>query len=214
MYNHYMGGVDVSDQYLSYHNTLQKTVRYWKTLSYHLIDIGVVNSFVLYNSIAILSGCWVVTENDYRDELVLQIINAYGREQQEVPRVGRPSQSECRVRHGSVLVPSKGRCQYCSLTSKSASLTQRKCQDCLSHLFVRQEIETVIVFGTCLPLMGFVNWVFECKQRKMAAPEPEQPHYSGRGRPKGAINKNRRRGNYPSMSFWFMLLVILLFMHH
>ena len=26
MYNRYMGGVDVSDQYLSYHNTLRKTV--------------------------------------------------------------------------------------------------------------------------------------------------------------------------------------------
>ena len=88
MYNCYMGGVDVSDQYLSYHNTLRKTVRYWKTLFYHLIDICVVNSLILYNSIAILSGCQVVTENDYRDELALQIINAYGREQQAVPRVG------------------------------------------------------------------------------------------------------------------------------
>ena len=88
MYNHYMGGVDVSDQYLSYHNTLRKTVRYWKTLFYHLIDICVVNSFILYNSIAILFGCRVVTENDYRHELALQIINAYGREQQAVPRVG------------------------------------------------------------------------------------------------------------------------------
>lgn len=202
MYNRYMGGVDVSDEYLSYHNTLQKTVCYWKTLSYHLIDIGVVNSFVLYNSIAILSGCRIVTENDYRDELVLQIINAYGREQQEVPRVGRPSRSECRVRHGSVLVPSKGRCQYCSLTCKSASLTQRKCQDCLFEPSLCQTRDRDCHRLWHLPSFdGILKLRFECKQRKMAAPEPEQPHYSGRGRPKGAINKNRRHGNYRSMSF-------------
>lgn len=31
-YNKNMGGVDKSDQYLSYHNILRKTVQYWKTI--------------------------------------------------------------------------------------------------------------------------------------------------------------------------------------
>ena len=87
MYNRFMGGVDKSDQYLSYHNILRKTVRYWKTLFYHIIDVCVVNSFILYNNIALLSGCRTVTENDFRDELVLQMIEAYGRHQQEGPQV-------------------------------------------------------------------------------------------------------------------------------
>ena len=46
--NCYIGGVDKSDLYLSYHNVLRKTVRYWKALFYHLVDIAVVNSFILY----------------------------------------------------------------------------------------------------------------------------------------------------------------------
>ena len=46
-YNQFMCGVDKSDQYLAYHNVLQKTVRYWKTLFYHMIDVAVVNAFVL-----------------------------------------------------------------------------------------------------------------------------------------------------------------------
>ena len=38
-YNRFMGGVDKSDQYLAYHNVLRKTVRYWKTLFYHMIGL-------------------------------------------------------------------------------------------------------------------------------------------------------------------------------
>ena len=47
---------------------------YWKTLFYHMIDVAVVNTFLLYNHLALLSGCRTVSENDLRDELVLQII--------------------------------------------------------------------------------------------------------------------------------------------
>ena len=47
-----------------------KTVRYRKTLFYHMIDVAVVNAFVLYNHLALLSGCRTVSENDFRDELV------------------------------------------------------------------------------------------------------------------------------------------------
>ena len=43
-----MGGVDKSDQLLSYHNVLRRTVRYWKTV----LDVGIVNSFILYNLLA------------------------------------------------------------------------------------------------------------------------------------------------------------------
>ena len=123
----YMGGVDKSDQYLSYHNVLRKTVRYWKTLFYHMIDVAVVNAFVLYNILALLSGCRTISENDFRDELVLQIINRYGNYSTQDPtqRPGRPLRSDCRVQHGSVLGRSKRRCQYCKLTGmRPPKLTQ------------------------------------------------------------------------------------------
>ena len=129
-YNYYMGGVDKSDQYLAYHNVLRKTVRYWKTLFYHLVDIAAVNSFILYNLIAHMSGCRLVTENDFRDELVLQIIERYGKDQREKVCPGRPSRSDCRVRHGSTISSSMGRCQYCKLAGQSLK-TYRKCLDCL-----------------------------------------------------------------------------------
>ena len=97
-YNAYMGGVDKSDQLLSYHNVLRKTLRYWKILFYHMIDIAAVNAFILYNLIATSSGVKTITENQFRDNLVLQIIAKYEKNerQEATSTVGRPSRSDCR----------------------------------------------------------------------------------------------------------------------
>ena len=47
-YNQYINGVDRSDQILATNNTLRKCLRWWKTLFFHMIDIAVVNSFILF----------------------------------------------------------------------------------------------------------------------------------------------------------------------
>ena len=48
-YNKYMNAVDRSDQILATNNVLRKCMRWWKTLFFHLIDIAVVNSFILFS---------------------------------------------------------------------------------------------------------------------------------------------------------------------
>ena len=50
-------------------------------LFYHLVDIAVVNAFVIYNIKATAMGARTITENDFRDTLVLQIIEKYGRQE-------------------------------------------------------------------------------------------------------------------------------------
>ncbi|XP_015754181.1 PREDICTED: piggyBac transposable element-derived protein 4-like [Acropora digitifera] len=47
-YNKYMNAVDRSDQILATNNIHRKCVRWWKTLFFHLIDIAVVNSYILF----------------------------------------------------------------------------------------------------------------------------------------------------------------------
>ncbi|XP_015774285.1 PREDICTED: piggyBac transposable element-derived protein 4-like [Acropora digitifera] len=47
-YNKYMNAVDRSDQILATHNVLRKCVRWWKTLFFHLIDMAIVNGFILF----------------------------------------------------------------------------------------------------------------------------------------------------------------------
>ena len=84
---------------------------------YHLVDIAIVNAFILYNYLVHQAGLKVISENDFRDTLVLQIIFKYERSQRGSTPVGRPPRSDYRAKHGSILFPSaqKARCQHCKM---------------------------------------------------------------------------------------------------
>ena len=131
-YNRYMGGVDKSDQLLQYHSSLRRATRYWKTLFYHMLDVAVTNAFVLYNWGRMEKGEKAVTENYFRDALILQIINRYRHQPHHlttpVPQT-IPPPSECRVWHGSILTSRKEQCSYCQFISQK-SWTSRHCIDC------------------------------------------------------------------------------------
>ena len=47
-YNKYMSGVDYSDQLLTCNSVGRKCYRWWKTLFFHVIDMAVVNYFILF----------------------------------------------------------------------------------------------------------------------------------------------------------------------
>ncbi|KAL9952183.1 hypothetical protein ACROYT_G039398 [Oculina patagonica] len=47
-YNAFMNAVDRSDQLIGTQNVLRKSVKWWKALFFHLIDMAVVNSFILF----------------------------------------------------------------------------------------------------------------------------------------------------------------------
>ena len=109
-YNKFMGSVDKSDQLLSYHNTLRRTVCYWKMLFYHMLDIAVINSLVIYNWVAMEQDRKPINESDYRDALILQIIAKYRAPRTTIatpastatsivlPQI--PSPHKCRIQHG------------------------------------------------------------------------------------------------------------------
>ena len=47
-YNRYMNAVDRGDQIATTHNIRCKCMRWWKTLFFHLVDMAIINSFILF----------------------------------------------------------------------------------------------------------------------------------------------------------------------
>ena len=47
-YNKHMGGVDKSDQMLSYYGFIHKTLKWSNRAAFHLLDLAIVNSYILY----------------------------------------------------------------------------------------------------------------------------------------------------------------------
>ena len=72
-YNQHMGGVDLRDQQLSYYSlTQRRTLKWWKKVFWHLIDITVVNSWIIFRSNNPESS--IDTQLKYRIELCRQFV--------------------------------------------------------------------------------------------------------------------------------------------
>ena len=135
-YNKYMGGVDKSDQYISYYRILRQTKRYWKTVFYHLVEIGATNAFILYMWRRMEQELKPCTENLFRDELVSEIISNF--DESMLEQNGRTHSAtsdedtqdditDCEdftIMHGSCISSDQHRCALCH------SKTQRSCPDC------------------------------------------------------------------------------------
>ena len=97
MYNQYMNAVDRSDQILATHNVQRKCMRWWKTLIFHLIDIGVVNSFILFREHQrnnpdnpALRRTSEYSLGDFREELIRGICGFLDYDNPPVSTAGRP----------------------------------------------------------------------------------------------------------------------------
>ena len=205
-YNKFMGGVDKSDQYLQYHSSLRRTIRYWKTLFYHMLDVAVVNSMVIYNWGSMELGGKPLSENQFRDTLILQMIEKYrAPHPQSIPGQLPPililPPHQCRIHHGSIIVAQRERCRYCAYKG-DFNLTNRRCTDCP---FVPPLCQTVsrdchTVWHSPPFDTERSAWFSQMIARTQSGPSmstPLQPLGSKRrGRPSGAINRRRRRGKY------------------
>ena len=123
-YNMFMGGVDKSDQLVSYHRIIRQTKKYWKTLLYHLLEIAAANSFILRKFLLLQSHQKTITESQFQDQLVLQIAQRF---HPGVPSsITRSLSMTYRIFHGSTAFPTqqRHRCAVCSMK------TARECKDC------------------------------------------------------------------------------------
>ena len=71
-YNKYMGGVDRSDQLLSYYGFSHRTVKWWKRAAFHLIDMAIVNAYIMHTSSTTTGK--KLTHEQFRIELAKELL--------------------------------------------------------------------------------------------------------------------------------------------
>ena len=67
----YMGGVDKSDQLLSYYGFSHRMVKWWKRAAFHSLDMAVVNAYIVYKTFAHLKK---LTHEQFRIELAKEML--------------------------------------------------------------------------------------------------------------------------------------------
>ena len=72
-YNMYMGGVDLSDQHLSYYSlTQRRTLKWWKKVFWRMIDISILNAWIIFK--ANFPNSAIDSHRAFRIELIHQLV--------------------------------------------------------------------------------------------------------------------------------------------
>ncbi|XP_047109581.1 piggyBac transposable element-derived protein 2-like [Schistocerca piceifrons] len=88
LYNKHMGGVDLLDSIMGRHKILVKSRKWYIRLFYHLLDMGVVNSWLLYRRVAETKG---IRRTMKLSEFRMEIAHCLCRSGQTSAKRGRPS---------------------------------------------------------------------------------------------------------------------------
>ncbi|XP_026745537.1 piggyBac transposable element-derived protein 3-like isoform X1 [Trichoplusia ni] len=92
-YNAHMGGVDLMDSFLGRYRIKVKTRKWYMRIFYHLLDVSIINSWVLYKTVETRKGAdpkKLKNLSEFRSELA-DVLCTYGTTTQ--PTRGRPSNS-------------------------------------------------------------------------------------------------------------------------
>jgi len=151
-YNRHMGGVDLSDQMVSYYSFSHRTVKWWRRVFFHLIDTAIVNAYILYSESRQSSR--KLTHVNFRVELAKGLLGQAGEEiealsadpatQSAVRGEAAPLPLRLTGRHFPEKVPptASGRpgqleCVVCSKKKGRGKVTTTyKCKQCVKALCV------------------------------------------------------------------------------
>ncbi len=136
-YNENMGAIDLVDMQSSFTECIRKTVKWYKKVFFHIVDMASINSFYLYKT----KNSKNIQLKEFRLQLIKNIISKYG--SQKSISIGRPptdSPLRLSARHFPSLVPSTSskkaaqrKCYVCSHTTQgkqSVTYTRYQCEEC------------------------------------------------------------------------------------
>ena len=69
-YNQYMLGVDKMDQLVSYYSFLHKSMKWWKKVFFWIVEVVVVNSYIIYKEQTSTNEKQPITHLVYRCRLI------------------------------------------------------------------------------------------------------------------------------------------------
>ncbi|XP_068205172.1 piggyBac transposable element-derived protein 4-like [Palaemon carinicauda] len=73
-YTSNMGGVDRADHYISSYCFLQKSMKWWRKVYFFLLEVAIVNSFILHRIHMKSKGLKVLSHLQFRKELVKELV--------------------------------------------------------------------------------------------------------------------------------------------
>jgi hypothetical protein len=118
-YNCHTGHVDNADRMANSYTASCRTWKWTKKLFFHLLDLTIVNSFILLSS----CGGKKISHRDFRLTFIREMLAWSGHEPQPSMPVGRPASASnntgrldtCHNKHWSGRSNTKWRCRVCSV---------------------------------------------------------------------------------------------------
>ena len=136
-YSAYMYGVDLCDQRLQYYHWLRKTVKWWRKMALHIINMCVLNANILHNKYASKK----MSSEDFRKSIASMLLAegvpvSNSTPQRRTPvRVASPSLRIVPGSHFLTPIPGKKsrRCKLCTKRDGRAT-TRYQCEKCQANL--------------------------------------------------------------------------------
>ncbi|XP_058622798.1 piggyBac transposable element-derived protein 4-like [Onychostoma macrolepis] len=130
-YNQHMGGVDLSDQLLQYYAAQHKTMKWYRKIFLHFLDIAANNAFILHKE---LLGS--MTHDQFMEELIAELCGLSQKaapkqfSTDHVPVPGAQLTSDVR----RIATVGRRICVHCKAVYGKKQQTPWKCQACDVHL--------------------------------------------------------------------------------
>ncbi|XP_026784121.3 piggyBac transposable element-derived protein 3-like [Pangasianodon hypophthalmus] len=130
-YNQHMGGVDLSDQLLQYNTAQHKTMKWYRKIFLHFLDIAATNAFIVHKE---LYGN--LSHKEFMEQLITELCGVSQKvapkrtSGDHVPVPGTDLTSDAR----NVATAGRKSCVHCKAVHGKKQETPWKCQACDVHL--------------------------------------------------------------------------------
>ncbi|XP_045891389.1 piggyBac transposable element-derived protein 4-like [Micropterus dolomieu] len=130
-YNKHMGGIDLSGQLIQYYSSHHKSMRWYRTLFLHFLDIAATNSFLLHKELCREKQEEPMTHKAFLEELTAQLCGVTVAVPPAKPQSGHIPVAISKQTDASKRA-SYGRktCLHCRQTRQANQSTPWKCKEC------------------------------------------------------------------------------------